>query len=99
MVHGNMTKEEIGNSSLPFIFAIMSTMGRRLCEKLGVPYESKTEQPQDEDEVDYPVPEASRKRRNDTKKRPAPDRKTYSAGNKQDIIDFFGGLAKIEDNT
>ena len=100
MVHGNMTKEEIGNSALPFIFAIMSTMGRRLCEKLGVPYKSKKEQQQNEDEVDYPVPEASRARRNNTKKNPASDnRKVYSAGSKQDIIDFFGGLAKIEDNT
>ena len=78
MVHGNMTKEEIGNSSLPFIFAIMSTMGRRLCEKLGVPYKSKKEQQQNEDEVDYPVPEASRARRNNTKKNPASDNRKVS---------------------
>ena len=99
MVHGNMTKEEIENSSLPFIYAIMSKMGRRLCEKLGVPYNPDKDDKQEEDNEDYPVPEASRTRGKKYSSKSSKDRKTYSAGSKQDIIDFFGGLATIEDNT
>lgn len=74
--------------------------GPQALRKVGRSIQIKKEQQQNEDEVDYPVPEASRARRNNTKKNPASDnRKVYSAGSKQDIIDFFGGLAKIEDNT
>ena len=51
MVHAGMTKEEIGNSSIPFIFAIMSTMGKRLCEKLGVPYKTKEEREEEKKQI------------------------------------------------
>ena len=94
-----MSKEEIGNSSLPFINAIMSTMGKRFCENLGIPYKSKKEIEQEEEdaEEEYPVPVASvDKRRSKTKTKDSD--KTYSASNKQDVIEFFGGMATFEDS-
>lgn len=101
MVHAGMTKEEIGNSSIPFIFAIMSTMGKRLCEKLGVPYKTKEEREEEkkQEEEDYPVPEASRRaRKNRNTDKTSSDKKTYRADSKQDILDFFGGMATFEDS-
>lgn len=101
MCHAGMSREEIGNSSIPFIFAIMSTMGKRLCEKLGVPYKTKKEceDEEEEDEEQYPIPEASV--RNKKKKIPdkaSSDKKVYRADSKQDILDFFGGMATFEDS-
>lgn len=100
MVHAGMSKEEIGNSSLPFITAIMSTMGKRFCENLGVPYKSKKELEQEEedfDEEEYPVPAASvEKRKPKTKSKDS--NKIYSASSKQDVIEFFGGMATFEDS-
>lgn len=103
MCHAGMSREEIGNSSIPFIFAIMSTMGKRLCEKLGVPYNKKSDQQEEEPvEEEYPIPQASKaelqRRKAQSRKKESSSKKTYNASSKQDILDFFGGMASVEDS-
>lgn len=99
MFHFGMTKEEIGNSSMPFIFAILSTLGKRFCENLGVPYKKKDDEEESEDEEElsneeYPklyTMQPDKNNKNSSKGK-------YKASSKQDIMDFFGGMASFEDS-
>lgn len=98
MFHFGMTKEEIGNSSMPFIFAILSTLGKRFCENLGVPYKKKGDEEESEDDKtsneEYPqlyTMQPDKTNKNSSKGK-------YKASSKQDIMDFFGGMASFEDS-
>ncbi len=104
-----MSKEEINKSSLAFIYAISGTIGKRLCEKLGVPYnnddeellESDRQKIIDADDKTYPLLKSANKEHYSrshgvTKAKGKPIGKPSS---KEDIIRIWGDIANIEDNT
>lgn len=102
MSHFGMSKEEISNSSLAFIYAINNTLPKRMCEKLGVPYsddsedaESLNQEEIDNDDNAYPLLKSQNIERysgvtSDNKRK---------ASSKEDIIRIWGDVANIQDNT
>ena len=103
MFHYHMSKQEICDCSLPFIFSLVEKARRRLCESLGVQYNddevSEDEAPFDEA---YPIEGNPKIRRTDNstivdKQAKSSTKNRYMASSKSDVIDFFGGFAAIED--
>lgn len=52
MYYGKMSKEDILNSSRPFLYAVYKQYGKRACENLGVSPDNEKEEQVDEEE--YP---------------------------------------------
>lgn len=97
-----MTREQIGKCSLPFVFAIMGELGKRLCEQLGVPYkdvDNNVEIVENDKEEIYPLNNDINKEHynNNPKKVEQNIKRKYYASSKSDIINFFSGLADIEE--
>lgn len=108
MFHFGMRKQEILDSSLPFIRSLFDTFVDRNCERLGVPKPDSEEASQIENKdstENYPIknaPKLHHSRNNSakvTKLPPSESRNNFSAADKQDIIAFFGDIASIEDKT
>ena len=107
MFHFGMKKQEIMDSSLPFIHALFDTFVDRNCERLGVPKPDSEEANQVEsyDSTEkYPIKNAPKLHKNRDRsakvtKLTDKNRMNFSAGPKQDIIAFFGNIATIEDKT
>lgn len=103
MFHYGMTREQIGKCSLPFIFAIMGELGKRLCEQLGVPFkdvDNNVEIVENDKEEIYPLNNDINKEHynnNNPKKVEQNIKRKYYASSKSDIINFFSGLADIEE--
>lgn len=102
MCHFGMSPDTISNSSLAFIYAINNTLPKRMCEKLGVPYENDLEDTDslrqeeiDNDDNAYPLLKSQNVERysgvtGDNKRK---------ASSKEDIIRIWGDVANIQDNT
>ncbi len=109
MFHYGMTREQINKSSLPFIFAILNELPKRLCENIGMPYPEEDEEDEEYEEMintsgntskQHPLnntvnKEIYGKRKSKNKK----EENVYYANTKQDFLDFFGGVAMIQDNS
>lgn len=107
MFHYGMTREQVGDCSLPFIFAITEQLGKRLCEHLGVPYNNDDDKNEIEDgnsseNIDieeYPLKNEINKeyykkyKEDNGNKQP---QKKYIASSKSDIINFFSGISDFE---
>ncbi len=85
-----LTKEDIRNSSLAFLTAIIQTFGKRMCERLGVPYKEETEETKqnaiDKDENAYPLLKTANKERYTRKGK---------VSTKQEIINAWSDCANI----
>lgn len=100
MFHYGMTREQIGKCSLPFVFAITENLGKRLCENLGVPYkevENNVENVEKPNQEIYPLNNEINKEYYKKNKPNNNSNKKYYASSKSDIINFFSGLADIEE--
>lgn len=100
MFHYGMTREQIGKCSLPFIFAIIGELGKRLCEQLGVPYkevEKDVEKVESKKEESYPLNNDINKEHYQKIRKEEDNKRKYYASSKSDIINFFSGIADIEE--
>lgn len=98
MFHYGMTREQIGKCSLPFIFAIMGELGKRLCEQLGVPCKDVEKEVENvEKEESYPLNNSINKEHYQKIRKEEDNKRKYYASSKSDIINFFSGIADIEE--
>lgn len=106
MFHYGMTREQVGKCSLPFVFAIMGELGKRLCEQLGIPCKDVEKEVENVENVSnvseeiYPLNNDINKehyKNYNSKKSDQNIKRKYYASSKSDIINFFSGLADIEE--
>ena len=80
---------------------LLEDMPKRMCEKLGIPYDDdeeikeKPEEPKKEPE--YPSRKKAQKLL--PQRKTATENGVYDAQNKKQVMDFFAGWADIEDTT
>lgn len=103
MFHYGMTREQIGKCSLPFVFAIMGELGKRLCEQLGVPCKDVEKDVKNVENVSnvseeiYPLNNSINKEHYQKNRKEEDNKRKYYASSKRDIINFFSGIADIEE--
>lgn len=108
--HYGMTQNEINNSSIPLIFGLLDKLKKRMCEKLGVPYndteeieESEYEKEVDNEDIKYPdfkeIERNGERNKNVRKNNTPKTRSNKNINQKNDVINFFNGIGAtiIED--
>lgn len=100
-----MSIDEINKLSLPMLNRLIDDLPKRICEKLGVPYDEEEEEEVKQQETKITTKEEpqypSRKVEKLLAKRKTvkTDSNIYDASDKQQFIDFFAGLADVKDTT
>ncbi|MCI8628591.1 MAG: hypothetical protein HFE57_03615 [Firmicutes bacterium] len=97
-----MNLDDINKLSLPILDKLLEDLPKRICEKLGLPYDNDEETQQAEiittkkEEFQYPSRKVEKLL---SKGKTTADNNIYDATNKQQFMNFFAGLADIEDTT